>query len=847
MGVGASQTLTLGGIITNTGALTKAGTGTLTLTNANTFSGGTAVSAGTLALGSSGSLNASSSISIAAGATFDVSGLGASVTYTLGSGATLTGSGTASAATIKGGSSGTVSLGSQGVTLNFDGSDTPLTVSQGILSLSGNIFTVVTASALAPGIYTLVSTPNNISGTVNSVPSYTGGSGVVGGATGVVSISGYNVILTVSGSITATQSANGTISPSGTTTVTYGANQTFTITPVTGYSVATLIVDSSSVTPTTSYTFNNVITNHTITATFAINNYTLTYNGGTHGTISGSASQSVPYLSSGTAVTAVATAGYGFSSWSDGLTTASRTDIAVVGGTNVTAYYSTNNYTLTYNAGTGGSISGATLQTVAYLASGSVVTAVASNGYAFTGWSDGVTASNRTDVALIGGTNVTASFVSTCTSPSIVGGIDPGSATLTAFSSLVLALTNVTGSADLAYQWRSNSVAILNATNSTYTNLSVVVTDAGNYDCVVTNDCGSVTSSVVVVTINPATPIVQTPTTASAITYGQTLSSSTITVGSFTNALGQTVALSSYGFEDTSIVPNAGTINVAVYFLPTDSANYVNLTNTVNVSVIPAGTFVAASATESPSGYRDTVSYIATLPADATGSAVFASTNGAFSTNIVSSGTASSLSITNLPRGTNLITVVYSGDGNYLGSTNTLNQIVTNHPPVANSVAYARNAASHQIKIAVTNLLSNAADVDGDNLSLASVSATTNAATLIVSGGWVLYYNTNAVADEFTYTVSDGFGGTNSATVTINMDSTPLFGQATIPAVDTTSGTVTLNFAGIPTYRYSVLRSTNLTSWTVLWTTNAPAGGVFEYIDNPAPQPSAYYRLQYNP
>jgi hypothetical protein len=137
--------------------------------------------------------------------------------------------------------------------------------------------------------------------------------------------------------------------------------------------------------------------------------------------------------------------------------------------------------------------------------------------------------------------------------------------------------------------------------------------------------------------------------------------------------------------------------------------------------------------------------------------------------------------------------------------------------------------------------------VDGDNLSLASVSATTNAATLIVSGGWVLYYNTNAVADEFTYTVSDGFGGTNSATVTINMDSTPLFGQATIPAVDTTSGTVTLNFAGIPTYRYSVLRSTNLTSWTVLWTTNAPAGGVFEYIDNPAPQPSAYYRLQYNP
>ena len=838
---------TINGVITGNGTLAKTGTGTLTLANANSYAGNTVISAGTLALGSSGSLNASSSINIAAGATFDVSGPGASATYALGSGASLTASGTTSAATIKGGSSGTVSLGSQGVTLNFDGSDTPLTVSQGTLSLSGNIFTVVTASTLAPGIYTLVSTPNNISGTVNPVPSYTGGSGVVGGATGVVSVNGHSVILTVSGSITATQSANGMISPSGTTTVTYGANQTFTITPATGYSVATLTVDGSSMTPTTSYTFNNVITNHTITATFGINSYPLTYNGGIHGTISGSALQSVPYLSSGTTVTAVASNGYAFTSWSDGVKTAVRTDIALVGGTNVTAHYSTNNYTLTYNAGNGGSISGITPQTVAYLSTGSQVTAVASNGYAFTSWSDGLTTSKRTDVALIGGTNVTASFVTTCTSPVIVGGIDPGSAALTAFGPLVLTLTNVTGSADLAYQWFSNSVAILNATNSSYTNLSVVVADAGNYDCVVTNDCGSVTSSVVVVTINPATPITQAATTASAINYGQTLGSSTITVGTFTNALGQTVAISSYGFVDSSIAPNAGTTNITVYYLPTDSTNYANLTNTVSVSVIPASTFVAASATENPSGYRDSVSYIAALPANATGNVIFSSTNGAFSSNTVSSGTASSLSISNLTRGTNLITVAYLGDGNYLGSTNTLNQIVTNHPPVANSAAYTRNAAIHQIKIAVANLLSNATDVDNDSLSLASVSATTNAATLIVSGGWVLYYNTNAVADEFTYTVSDGFGGTNSATVTVNVDSTPLFGQATIPAVDTTSGAATLTFAGIPTYSYSVLRSTNLTSWTVLWTTNAPAGGVFEYIDNPAPQPSAYYRLQYNP
>ena len=102
------------------------------------------------------------------------------------------------------------------------------------------------------------------------------------------------------------------------------------------------------------------------------------------------------------------------------------------------------------------------------------------------------------------------------------------------------------------------------------------------------------------------------------------------------------------------------------------------------------------------------------------------------------------MSITNLPRGTNVITVAYLGDSNYVGSTNMLDQIVTNHPPVANPATYTRNGAINQIKIAVTNLLINATDVDGDTLTLAAVSATTNTATLIVSGGWVLYYNTNA-------------------------------------------------------------------------------------------------------
>jgi len=264
------------------------------------------------------------------------------------------------------------------------------------------------------------------------------------------------------------------------------------------------------------------------------------------------------------------------------------------------------------------------------------------------------------------------------------------------------------------------------------------------------------------------------------------------------------------------------------------------------LTISPASTSVGAASTNNPSGYRDAVAFTATLPALATGDVVFSTTNGPISTNMVTGVNTTSLAITNLPRGTNLITVAYLGDGNYVGSSNTLEQIVTNHPPVVNPATYTRNAAVNQIKIAVTNLLSHATDVDGDTLTLASVSATTNGATLIVSGDWVLYGNSNAVADEFTYTASDGYGGTNSATVTITVDSTPLFGQSQVASV--VGGTATLNFAGIPSYSYSVLRATNLTSsWTEIWTTNAPPIGVFQFIDTSAPQPSAYYQLRYNP
>ncbi|MBX4197952.1 peptidoglycan-binding protein [Candidatus Parcubacteria bacterium] len=69
--------------------------------------------------------------------------------------------------------------------------------------------------------------------------------------------------------ITATAGVGGTISPNGSVTVASGGSQTFTITPATGYQVATVVVDGVNQGPISSYPFSNVTSNRTISATFS--------------------------------------------------------------------------------------------------------------------------------------------------------------------------------------------------------------------------------------------------------------------------------------------------------------------------------------------------------------------------------------------------------------------------------------------------------------------------------------------------------------------------------------------------------------------------------------------------
>jgi len=71
--------------------------------------------------------------------------------------------------------------------------------------------------------------------------------------------------------ITASAGEQGSISPSGAVTVNRGASQTFAITANLPYMIADVLVDGSSVGAMSTYTFTDVIDDHTIGASFSIN------------------------------------------------------------------------------------------------------------------------------------------------------------------------------------------------------------------------------------------------------------------------------------------------------------------------------------------------------------------------------------------------------------------------------------------------------------------------------------------------------------------------------------------------------------------------------------------------
>ena len=272
--INRSDAFTFANVISGSGVLQQRGPGTTILTAANTYTGGTIVSAGTLRLGSAGSLAPTGALTVNGG-TFDLNGniqtvgalSGTGGVLALGSGALTTDS--ASNTALASAITGTGGLTKQGLgTLNLTGTNTytgPTSVTAGTLAVNGSLTSNVTVGAAGTlggnGTITGLVTNNGIIAPGNSIGTLTINGNFVQNAGSIYQVqvnpAGQSDRINTSGTAT----INGGMVQVQAQSGTYARNTTYTILNATGgvnggYSGVTS--NFAFLTPSLSYDANNV-------------------------------------------------------------------------------------------------------------------------------------------------------------------------------------------------------------------------------------------------------------------------------------------------------------------------------------------------------------------------------------------------------------------------------------------------------------------------------------------------------------------------------------------------------------------------------------------------------------
>jgi len=99
--------------------------------------------------------------------------------------------------------------------------------------------------------------------------------------------------------------------------------------------------------------------------------------------------------------------------------------------------------------------------------------------------------------------------------------------------------------------------------------VSFTPTDAANY---------TTNTATATINVTKATPMINEWPTAAEIAYGDDLSSATLSGGTAS-------VVGSYAYDDSTIVPNAGTYNATITFIPTDAANYNTVAGNVTITI----------------------------------------------------------------------------------------------------------------------------------------------------------------------------------------------------------------------------------------------------------------------
>jgi hypothetical protein len=329
------------------------------------------------------------------------------------------------------------------------------------------------------------------------------------------------------------------------------------------------------------------------------------------------------------------------------------------------------------------------------------------------------------------------------------------------------------------------------------------------------------------------------------------------------------VALATNGYSATFASPAVGTakaVTVSGLSLSGSAAGNYTLTQPVGLTAnITAGAIAKLAFTTQP-GLASAGAIFGTQPVVKTQDQYGNDSTAGLAANLtvtvtLSSGTGPLQGTATLDIGTNAgngtvsftnLRIDPAGDKQLTASASGLTAAVSATFNVANVAPVASNATFPRprnvpLKILISNLLTNATDINGDALQLAGVSASsTNGATLYTNATYVLYSVPpgGKVSDSFIYTVSDGTAS-GSGTVLITMQADPPGTNSNQVAYGLVDGKPTITFAGVPGYPYTVQRTQDLIGtpiWTDLLSTNAPAAGLFQFVDQNPPVGSLFYR-----
>ena len=308
---------------------------------------------------------------------------------------------------------------------------------------------------------------------------------------------------------------------------------------------------------------------------------------------------------------------------------------------------------------------------------------------------------------------------------------------------------------------------------------------AGSYDftaIALDQNGASATSAVktVVVTVANLSPTVAITSPANGANVRANANLSVLVAagdadGSVTNVElyeGATLIASNAASPFTTIAPNiapgAHSYSVIVY----DNQGAPATSSVVNVTAI-----IAPSITQQPQSRTNLIGTDATFTVTATGDPLL-NYQWRFNGTNISNATNTSLTLTNVQaaQAGNYTVVITNGGGSV---TSVIAVLVVNASPSAGPDAMQRYATS-SAKVPTGELLLNDTDPDADPLTLVSVGGTVNA-SVTIEGAWVIYTPNAGFtnADTFTYSISDGRGGsaTGVVTVSITTDTLPTFNK----------------------------------------------------------------------